>query len=83
VRRAVLAIGLGLVLTTVGCAGQNATGQNATGQSATGQPAPAAAPSDEAVPPTLRFQGTSLDGSTLNGADLAGRPVALWFWAPW
>ncbi|NLU79047.1 redoxin domain-containing protein [Micromonospora sp. HNM0581] len=35
------------------------------------------------VPDTLRFTGTTLDGATFDAATLAGRPVVLWFWAPW
>ncbi|MFG2191945.1 redoxin family protein [Streptomyces sp. NPDC048639] len=35
------------------------------------------------VPATLRFRGTTLDGKSFDGAALAGKPVALWFWAPW
>ncbi|AXO36026.1 redoxin family protein [Micromonospora sp. B006] len=60
---------------------------------------PAAAPSDAAspavtpggptfvppaaVPATLSFTGKTLDGTAFSAADLAGRPVLLWFWAPW
>ncbi|MBQ1042467.1 MULTISPECIES: TlpA family protein disulfide reductase [unclassified Micromonospora] len=61
--------------------------------------APAAVPSDVAspaatpggptsappgpVPATLSFTGKTLDGTAFSAADLAGRPVLLWFWAPW
>lgn len=31
----------------------------------------------------MGFAGTTLDGSTLDVATLAGTPVVLWFWAPW
>ncbi|WP_174537672.1 TlpA family protein disulfide reductase, partial [Micromonospora chalcea] len=41
-------------------------------------PAPPAA-----VPATLSFTGRTLDGTAFSAADLAGRPVLLWFWAPW
>jgi peroxiredoxin len=33
------------------------------------------------VVPALRFRGPTLGGGTLELADLAGRPVVLWFWA--
>jgi peroxiredoxin len=33
------------------------------------------------VVPALRFRGPTLDDGTLDLADLAGRPVVLWFWA--
>jgi thiol-disulfide isomerase/thioredoxin len=31
----------------------------------------------------LRFTGKTLDGAAFDAATLAGRPVVLWFWAPW
>jgi hypothetical protein len=36
-----------------------------------------------AVPEVLDFEAPLLDGGTLRGADLAGKDVAFWFWAPW
>lgn len=36
-----------------------------------------------AVPDQLKFTAKTVDGKDLNGADLAGKPVVLWFWAPW
>jgi len=42
-----------------------------------------ASPSVAAVPASLQFSGTALDGSTFAGASLAGKPVVMWFWAPW
>jgi thiol-disulfide isomerase/thioredoxin len=36
-----------------------------------------------AVPESLRFTGTTLDGKHFDGASLTGHPVVLWFWAPW
>ena len=36
-----------------------------------------------AVPEQLRFTATTLDGASFDGASLGGRPVVLWFWAPW
>lgn len=35
------------------------------------------------VPEILDFEAPLVGGGTLNGAELAGAPVALWFWAPW
>lgn len=35
------------------------------------------------VPATLSFTGKTLDGTAFDAAALAGRPVVLWFWAPW
>lgn len=31
----------------------------------------------------LEFSGETLDGASFDGADLAGKPAVLWFWAPW
>ncbi len=31
----------------------------------------------------LDFEATTVDGATFDGASVAGRPVVLWFWAPW
>ncbi|MEU4392076.1 redoxin domain-containing protein [Kribbella sp. NPDC023855] len=36
-----------------------------------------------AVPESLKFTGTTLDGKAFDGAALAGKPAVLWFWAPW
>lgn len=44
---------------------------------ATGGPAAAQ------VPDVLRFTGTTLGGAAFDAAQFAGRPVVLWFWAPW
>ncbi|MEU4818953.1 redoxin family protein [Micromonospora aurantiaca] len=47
---------------------------------------PASAPasaSPAAVPAALSFTGKTLDGTAFDAAALAGRPVVLWFWAPW
>ncbi|WP_433311549.1 redoxin family protein [Micromonospora sp. CA-269861] len=42
---------------------------------------PPAAPAQ--VPDVLRFTGTTLGGAAFDAAQLAGKPVVLWFWAPW
>ncbi len=36
-----------------------------------------------AVPEQLQFSAETLDGASFDGADLAGKPAVLWFWAPW
>jgi peroxiredoxin len=52
-------------------------------------PAPAASASPAApavpapVPQTLSFTARTLDGTAFSAAALAGKPVVLWFWAPW
>ncbi|RZU77473.1 thiol-disulfide isomerase/thioredoxin [Micromonospora kangleipakensis] len=45
---------------------------------------PAATPAVPArVPETLKFTAKTLDGTRFSAAELAGKPVVLWFWAPW
>ena len=36
-----------------------------------------------AVPATLQFRAETVDGRPFSGANLAGKPVVFWFWAPW
>ncbi|GIJ25594.1 thiol:disulfide interchange protein [Micromonospora qiuiae] len=43
----------------------------------------AASPPAGPAPDTLRFTGKTLEGAAFDAATLAGRPVVLWFWAPW
>lgn len=59
---------------------------------AVASPAPSATPIGAAafaavvparVPDTLQFTARTLDGTTFSAARLAGKPVVLWFWAPW
>jgi thiol-disulfide isomerase/thioredoxin len=40
-------------------------------------------PTKSEVAATLQFTATTVDGKRFDGASLAGRPVLLWFWAPW
>jgi thiol-disulfide isomerase/thioredoxin len=35
------------------------------------------------VPEVLDFEATTVDGDAFEGASAAGKPVVLWFWAPW
>ncbi|MEH1055388.1 redoxin domain-containing protein [Micromonospora sp. CPCC 206171] len=44
---------------------------------------PSSRPAPARVPDTLRFTARTLDGTAFSAAELAGRPVVLWFWAPW
>lgn len=43
---------------------------------------PTATAPNSVVPEVLDFTATLSDGTTLVGADLAGRDVLFWFWAP-
>ncbi|MET8836027.1 redoxin domain-containing protein [Micromonospora sp. NPDC004540] len=45
--------------------------------------APAAPVVPARVPETLSFTAKTLDGTAFSAAALAGKPVVLWFWAPW
>ncbi|MEU1587533.1 redoxin family protein [Micromonospora sp. NPDC005710] len=56
-----------------------------TGAPTTPTSAPTTAPpaGPAPVPDVLRFTGTTLGGTAFDAAQLAGRPVVLWFWAPW
>ena len=45
--------------------------------------APVAGSQPAAVPASLRFTGTTLDGKAFDAATMAGKPTILWFWAPW
>ncbi|MDE0778511.1 MAG: redoxin domain-containing protein [Nocardioides sp.] len=38
---------------------------------------------ESVVPAALQFQATTVSGDAFDGASVAGRPVVLWFWAPW
>lgn len=51
--------------------------QPAAGDTPPSDPAPAT------VPEILDFEGTTVDGAAFEGASVAGRPVVVWFWAPW
>lgn len=38
---------------------------------------------DAPVADIFSFAGETLDGGSFDGAQLAGKPTVLWFWAPW
>ena len=40
-------------------------------------------PQATAAEPLLAFTATTLDGQQFDGMSLSGKPVVLWFWAPW
>jgi thiol-disulfide isomerase/thioredoxin len=42
-----------------------------------------ASPSSSGPESLLAFSATTLDGAAFDGLTLSGRPVVLWFWAPW
>lgn len=55
----------------------------ATAQRATKRPSPQSPAAAAPTPTQLDFRTTTLGGAEFAGADLAGRPTVLWFWAPW
>ncbi|TDO29870.1 thiol-disulfide isomerase/thioredoxin [Kribbella sp. VKM Ac-2527] len=77
--RTATASGLLVALVAVnGCSGTPSTGTTpatAAPDAATGQ---TAAPAD-----LLNFTARTVTGATFDGRRLAGKPVVLWFWAPW
>jgi thiol-disulfide isomerase/thioredoxin len=52
-------------------------------EAAPGKVAEAPPAAANAVPASLTFTGRTLDGKAFDASSLAGRPVVLWFWAPW
>ena len=80
------ALALAAVLLLAGC-GQDATAETSsweTPAAATTSAVPAsAAPPAVTVPASLRFSGRTVDGKAFDAGTLAGKPVILWFWAPW
>lgn len=76
---------------TAGCsAGATSAGPQPGGAAAGGTPSDAggagatsAGGGTVAVPQSLVFTAKTLDGQPFQGATLAGKPVLLWFWAPW
>ncbi len=75
------------LLTSCGDAAEpTAAAPTPTSESPDPTPPKKAAPQDKgpgAVPDTLDFTATTVGGEELDGATLAGKPVLLWFWAPW
>ena len=76
-----------LLLATLGlvACGAEATPGPASGTAAASS-APAPTKSSPGSPPTvgkLDFTGTTLDGKPFSAATMAGKPILLWFWAPW
>jgi thiol-disulfide isomerase/thioredoxin len=93
--RAVAAALCGLALLVGGCAEPASTTSTATSSDASSTaassgagPGTEASPTDPGradtpVPESLRFDAETVAGEPFEGASLAGKPVLLWFWAPW
>ncbi len=83
-----LVLPLFLIGTLAACGGGDepaADVQPATTQTpaAQGSDADGAGTANAAVPAALQFSAPLVGGGDLEAASLAGRPVLLWFWAPW
>jgi thiol-disulfide isomerase/thioredoxin len=61
-------IGLSTILAAVSIPGANATVYSKT---------------VKLISPVYTFKGNTLTGTKFNGAELAGKPAVIWFWAPW
>jgi thiol-disulfide isomerase/thioredoxin len=96
--RAVAAALCALFLLAGGCAEPASTTTPATSTAASSPVAPSTSTPSETgteassadpggaeapVPESLRFRAETVTGEPFEGAALAGRPVLLWFWAPW
>lgn len=68
-----------------GCGGGEPTSQGGATKSPappTSEAPPAGEPGGD-LPSSLMFAGTTVDGGEFKASTLAGKPVVLWFWAPW
>lgn len=89
--RPVALVTAALLLLLSACADSPEVAENSTAdEPATSAPADsddpgATAPTGDASTESelLAFSAETVGGDQFNGAELAGEPVALWFWAPW
>lgn len=80
-----------LLLAGSGCAAEEPANTADPRTSSTPQPAPSTSRTPDgrkptaqpSVPEVLDFSARTVAGDAFAGADLAGKPVLLWFWAPW
>ncbi len=77
--RGVAAAAAALVLGLTACSSPRGA---ASPSAPAGSPVEDSASAAPAAAGALDFTGTTLVGSTLDAATLAGTPVVLWFWAP-
>lgn len=70
---------------TAGCASSDSppVAGPPTAASEASSPVPQSSTPAAAVPDSLRFTATTVDGKAFDAAILAGKPVVLWFWAAW
>jgi thiol-disulfide isomerase/thioredoxin len=86
----ILLAALTATLVAAGCGSQDTTEPQGAGRGAPPAGTTATSPATRspraaspAVPKQLAFHAKTLDGADFSGASLAGKPVVLWFWAPW
>ena len=70
-----------VVLTVAGCAGES--DQTVSPPASEPGAEVSAGQLDAALPAELDFTADLIGGGQLDGGDLEGRDVVLWFWAPW
>lgn len=90
----VAGVGVAAALSLAACSAASSTdagadtardaGTSAAGRDGAARPAaPGAGRDPERAVSPLAFTAATLEGGSLDAATLAGRPVVLWFWAPW
>jgi len=72
-------------LATVAVACSSSTGVIDTSPTARAPRSPSVASpeSSDPIPGVLDFSAPRVGGGTVEGADYAGKDLAIWFWAPW
>lgn len=93
VRRTTAALAVASVLALSACGNdpEVTTGATPTPSATTPDPSPlpqdgatrTPAPEPGPVPEILDFRATTVEGEPFDARTLAGRPVLVWFWAPW
>lgn len=77
-----------VVALTVAACGGGVAAPDASSSRPASAPASAVSPGGPSgaattVPDVLDFTAPRLGGGTIEGAQYAGSPLAIWFWAPW
>jgi hypothetical protein len=79
VRRVLLCV---IVVTALAACGDNAISSPGAAPASAATSAAAAVQGTGTVAKSLLLSAPRVGGGTVNLADYAGKPVALWFWAP-
>ncbi|NUO58877.1 MAG: redoxin domain-containing protein [Hamadaea sp.] len=86
-RKTALALTAALAFASAACGASQTTEGNAPPPTATAAQqstaTPAVTSSAPAVSEALRFKVGTVGGDPFDGAQLAGKPAVLWFWAAW